>query len=48
MIYKTFDHQLIQMNVAAKVWLRKFIEVGPHAVDFEHHEWVKHLILGPK
>lgn len=25
------------------VWLRKFIEVGPHAVDFEHHEWVKHL-----
>ena len=22
------------------------MEVGPAAVDFEHHEWVKHLQLG--
>ena len=33
----TREHTVLQ------VWLRKFIEVGPHAVDFEHHEWVKHL-----
>jgi len=25
-------------------WLRRFLEVGPHAVDFEHHDWVKHLL----
>lgn len=25
-------------------WLRRFLEVGPPAVDFEHHDWVKHLL----
>ena len=41
-------YQPSHLGAVGKVWLRKFIEVGPAAVDFEHHEWVKHLILGPQ
>jgi len=26
------------------VWLRRFLEAGPDAVDFDHSSWVKHLL----
>lgn len=26
------------------VWLRRFLEAGPDAVDFDHNSWVKHLL----
>eukprot|EP00913_Durusdinium_trenchii_P020648 g19390.t1 len=39
----TTGEQFPTTDFLLAVWLRKFVEVGPAAVDFEHHEWVKHL-----
>ncbi|CAJ1414023.1 unnamed protein product [Effrenium voratum] len=42
-VHLTTGEQFPTTDFLLSVWMRKFIEVGPAAVDFDNTEWVKHL-----